>query len=145
MHSLWLPLETNFWRVYFIHGDYLFGLPSCEVRDTREFFDRLRHLLNEARDVHSSARGHRKELMATARTERINNGLLTIKLSLKHRGIPYNSQSCSRVGSTRGSGRVGSGRVRNIDKKGGRVGSRPWRVGSRPSTLTPELELSIFS
>jgi len=48
------------------------------------------------------------------------------------------TQSCSRVGSTRGSGRVGSGRVQNIDKNGGsgRVGSRPWRIGSGPSTLT---------
>ena len=47
------------------------------------------------------------------------------------------AQCCSRVGSTRGSGRVGSGRVRNIDKNGGsgRVGSRPWRVGSGPSTV----------
>ena len=43
-----------------------------------------------------------------------------------------------RVDQRVGSGRVGSGRVRNMDKNGGsgRVGSRPWRVGSGPSTLT---------
>jgi len=48
------------------------------------------------------------------------------------------TQSCSRVGSTRGSGRVGSGRVQNIDKNGGsgRVQTLAGRVGSGPSTLT---------
>ena len=42
-------------------------------------------------------------------------------------------QSCSRVGSTRGSGRVRSGPEYWQER---RVGSRPWRVGSGPSTLT---------
>ena len=50
----------------------------------------------------------------------------------------YNSltitQSCSRVGSTRGSGRVGLGRVRNFDKTAGRV--QTLAVGSGQSTLT---------
>ena len=43
-----------------------------------------------------------------------------------------------RVDPRVGSGRIGSGRVRNIDNNGGsgRVGSRPWGVGSGPSTLT---------
>ena len=47
-------------------------------------------------------------------------------------------QSCSRVGLTIGSGQVGLSRVGSgiLTKTTGRVGSRPWRVGSGSSTLT---------
>ena len=53
-------------------------------------------------------------------------------------GVVYSELFPGRVDPRVGSGRVGSCRVRNIDKNGGsgRVGSRPWRVGSGPSNLT---------
>ena len=63
------------------------------------------------------------------------------------RPIYYPELFSGRVDPRVGSGRVGSGRVRNIDKNGGsgRVGSRPRRVGSgRVQVPWPDLTRHVF-